>query len=144
MLVFGPSVSAWVGRMTGHQYPGNATAIGYARHGRIVQGAVFTDYSGANIQIHIACDPAHSFYSTFIAAAMDYPFRQLNVRRLTAFVASRNAPSQRLAEHFGGVREGVLTDALDDDDLIVYGLLRCNAQHWLTARFSDKLKQHRS
>jgi RimJ/RimL family protein N-acetyltransferase len=144
MLVFGPHVVTWVAEANGNTYLPGAVGIGYERNGTIVQGVVFTDYSGANIQIHIACDSAHSFYPTFIAAAMDYPFRQLGCRRITAFIASRNLASQRLAEHFGGVREGVLTDALDDDDLIVYGLLRRNAQHWLTARFSDKLKQYRS
>ena len=144
MLVFGPHVVAWVAEANGNTYLPGAVGIGYERNGRIVQGVVFTDYSGANIQIHIACDPAYSFYPTFVAAAMDYPFRQLQCRRVTAFIPCKNVRSRSLAAHFGGVPEGVLMDALDDDDLIVYGLLRRNAQHWLTARFSDRLKQYRS
>jgi len=144
MIVVGPRVVVWVGSMTGHEYPGNATAIGYERNGQIVQGVVFTDYSGANIQGHIACAPGRSFFPTFIAAIMDYPFVQLGCRRVTIFVAGRNVRSRSLVLRLGAVQEGVLADALDDDDLIVYGLLRRNAQHWLTARFSDKLKQYRS
>lgn len=144
MLRVGPDVVTWVGAGTGHNYDSNAVGIGYERGGQIVQGVVFTDYTGANIQIHIARDPAHPFYPAFIAAAMDYPFRQLNCRRVTAFVAAKNLKSQRLAEKFGGVPEGVMLDALDDDDLIVYGLLRRDAQHWLTARYSNKLTQYRS
>jgi len=144
MLAVGTHVVQWVGDATGHVYPPGAVGVGYERGGRVVQGVVFTDYTGANIQIHIARDPSHPFYPAFIAAAMDYPFRQLGCRRLTAFVAAKNIKSQRLAEKFGGVPEGIMLDALDDDDLIVYGLLRRNAQHWLTARYSDKLKQYRS
>ena len=142
MIRVGPEVVAWVGDATGHKYDSTAVGIGYERAGQIAQGVVFTDYSGANIQIHIARSPAHPFYPAFIAAAMDYPFRQLNCRRVTAFVAAKNLLSRRLAEKFGGVREGLMLDALDDDHLIVYGLLRRNAQHWLTARYSDKLKQY--
>ncbi len=144
MLTVGPRVVQWVGDATGHTYPPGAVGIGYERDGRVVQGVVFTDYTGANVQIHIARAPSHPFYPAFIAAAMDYPFRQLGCRRLTAFVAAKNIKSQRLAEKFGGVPEGIMLDALDDDDLIVYGLLRRNAQYWLTARYSDKLKQYRS
>ncbi len=144
MIRVGPEIVAWVGVATGHKYDSTAVGIGYERDGRIVQGVVFTDYTVTNIQIHIARDQEHPFYSAFIAAAMDYPFRQLSCRRVTAFVAAKNLKSQRLAEKFGGTPEGVMLDALDDDDLIVYGLLRRNAQHWLTARYSDKLKQYRS
>jgi RimJ/RimL family protein N-acetyltransferase len=144
MLVLGPGVREWVSRQTGHEYPGNATAIGYERHGQIVQGVVFSDYSGANIQGHLACAPGRSFFPTFVAAMVDYPFNQLGCRRITILVATQNLKSQRIVEHLGAVREGVMTDALDDDDLIVYGLLRRNAQYWLTARFSDKLKKYRS
>lgn len=143
MLVFGPHVVAWVAEANGNTYLPGAVGIGYERNGRIVQGVVFTDYSGANIQGHIACSPGHSFYPTFIAAIFDYPFNQVKVRRITVFVASRNERSRSLVTHLGAVYEGVLTDALDDDDLIVYGLLRRNAQQWLTARFSNKLKQYR-
>jgi RimJ/RimL family protein N-acetyltransferase len=139
-LVFGPEVIEWVGAMTGHPRTDTAVGIGYERRGKIVQGAVFTDYIGPSIQIHIACAEGSSFYPTFVAAVMDYPFRQLGCRRVTAFVAAKNLKSQALAEHFGGLPEGVMLDALDDDDLIVYGLLRRNAQHWLTARFSNRLK----
>ncbi len=144
MLTFGPRVLAWVGGMTGHEYPDSAAAIGYERNGKIVQGVVFTDYSGPNIQIHIACAPGRTFYPTFVAAAMDYPFRQLQCRRVTAFVAGRNERSRSLAMKFGGVQEGIMVDALDDDDLIVYGLTRRRAHQWLTARFSEKLKHYRS
>jgi len=61
MLRVGPDVVAWVGAGTGHNYDSNAVGIGYERGGKIVQGVVFKDYTGANIQIHIAPDPAHPF-----------------------------------------------------------------------------------
>jgi RimJ/RimL family protein N-acetyltransferase len=143
-LVVGSAVVEWVGAMTGHPRTDAAIGIGYERDGKIVQGVIFTDYTGPSIQIHIACAEGSAFFPTFVAAVMDYPFVQLGCRRVTAFVAAKNLKSRILAEHFGGFLEGVMRDALDDDDLIVYGLLRRDAQQWLTARFSDRLKPYRS
>lgn len=59
-----------------------------------------------------------------IEAFFEYPFQQLNARRLWAVVDASNKACQRFLHKLGFVREGVLRDAADDGDRYLYALLR--------------------
>lgn len=98
---------------------GTYRAIGLEQGGRLIGGAVFSNYCGGSISISVAGNPGW-LTRAFLRAAFAYPFRQLCIRRVTAYVASRNVVSQRLTEGVGFVRESVMERGLADDDLIVY------------------------
>ena len=69
---------------------------------------------------------------TFAGRSSVRPFRQisryvfdvLRVRRVSAVVRVSNTKSQRILERLGFVQEGVLRDYFDDENGIIYGLLR--------------------
>lgn len=92
--------------------------------GRTLAAIVYTDYSRYNICMHIAAEGKRWMSKSFLFAAFDYPFRQIEVDRVTAFVASTNAASRRFVEHIGFSNEGRMRKAHHGDDLIVYGMLR--------------------
>jgi RimJ/RimL family protein N-acetyltransferase len=128
--------------MVGHMFnPDLSVGIGWQRDGEIVCGAAFTDYNGININMHIAKLDGETFPPTFIAAIFDYPFNQVGVRRMTGLIPESNAASIAFAERVGGVREGVLRDGARDGNLVIYGLLRSEADRWLTASFARRLKR---
>ena len=138
-LLVGDGVVEWVGKQLFTEYKGGV-GIGFACGGEIVMGAVFNNYTPANIHMHIALKDGVKFSPTFVAAIMDYPFKQLGVRRVTGLIAEDNAASRRFAEGLGARFEGVLQDALPDGNLVVYGLLKEQAKHWLTALYQRRLK----
>lgn len=85
-------------------------------------GVVFTQYSGANVVMATALDKPLT--RGFLRSAFFYPFCQLKVRRVTVLVDVTNHASQRLVEHLGFVREGLLREAAPKEDVIVYGMLK--------------------
>lgn len=141
-LVLGSGVAQWVSEQIGSSTDvHDCEGIGWARGGKIVMGAMFNNYiKGGSIHIHIARLPEARLVPTFVAAIVDYPFNQLGVRRMSAFIAEDNAPSRALAEHLGGRQEAVLQDALPSGNLVLYGLLRKDAEQWLTAAYSQRLR----
>jgi len=66
----------------------------------------------------------------FLRAAFRYPFVQLGCRRVTGYVPAQNLEAQRFDEHLGFRREGLMRHAMEDDDVIVYGLLREEARRF--------------
>lgn len=140
-LVLGQGVVEWVGAVLGNKFNlDTSEGIGWLRGGNIVMGAAFTDYNGANINMHIALVKGERFSPTFVAAIMDYPFNQSGVKRVSGLIDESNEQSRRFAEHLGAVQEGVLRDALPNGNLVVYGLLKAAAQRWLTASYSQRLR----
>jgi RimJ/RimL family protein N-acetyltransferase len=61
---------------------------------------------------------------SYLRAVFRYPFVQLGVRRVSGFVPASNAQAIRFNEHLGFKREGLMREALWDDDVIVFGMLR--------------------
>ena len=113
-------VGKWVQQRIGLPMAGTYRAIGLTwNDGTIIGGAVYSNYCGGGISIAVA-GVTGWLTRRFIRAALAYPFLQLKVRRLTAYVATRNTTSQRLIEGVGFTRESVMERGLVDDDLIVY------------------------
>jgi RimJ/RimL family protein N-acetyltransferase len=99
-------------------------AIGLVDADRIWAAVVYTDYSGFNICMHVASEGKQWMTRGFLFAVFDYPFNQLRVDRVTAFVASRNKASRHFCERIGFQVEGRLREAHHGDDLIAYGMLK--------------------
>ncbi len=140
-LVVGSGVAEWVASVVGGRHDlAQSEGIGYARDGNIVMGAMFSNYNGAQIHMHIALTRGVPMAPTFVAAIMDYPFVQIGVKRVTGMIFEDNEPSCRFAEHLGARKEAVLQDYLPTGNMVIYGLLREDAQKWLTASYAQRLR----
>lgn len=140
MLTIGPHVIQWVGQQLDIPvyYP-LMTGIGWEDGGELTVGAIFYDYTTYNINAHIAMSVGKRLPPTFIAAFLDYPFNQARVRRLTGVVPKSNWQARELAEHFGGVLEGEMKNAVEDGSMMIYGLQRRDAERWLRPVYSRRL-----
>lgn len=101
-------------------------ALGWAddRTGDLVAGVVFNDYTGRNIDMHVAgvgawCRPY------FFGECFRYPFEQLKVRRVTSRTPADNPLALKFVRALGFRQEGCVRAALEGDvDLIILGMLR--------------------
>lgn len=116
---------AWAGRFTaGHSTWGPFTAIGLIDEKEILATVIYNDFYEVGCAIHIAAVPGRRWMTReLLRAAFSYPFVQLGFKRLTGYVPAKNWEAQRLDEHLGFRREGLLRQMLPDDDVICYGML---------------------
>lgn len=139
MLEIGPGIVEWAQEQLRAQYASNAVGIGWRRRGRLIAALVFEGFNGCNIFFHIVKIHGETMPVELIAAMFDYPFRQLGVRRISALISNSNKVSKAFARRLGGRLEGVLEDAVPDGDLCVFGLLRKDAEKWLTEPYRRRL-----
>jgi len=78
----------------------------------VIAAAVYDEYNGQNIFVHLAGKPGRKWLNReFLKWGFDYPFNQLGVKRLTAWVHADNLESVRFVEHIGFRREATLEKA---------------------------------
>ena len=130
MIVSGEVVGRWVCAKAGSKWSEHCRAIGWLSKGELVVGVMYDGYTGASIAMHSRCDDPSRVSRKFYQAIFDYPFNQLQVKRVTALVSSANTHAQRIDEKLGFVQEAVLADYFDDGDGIVYIMRRENCR-WL-------------
>ena len=100
-------------------------AIGLERDGELVAVVVYNFWSDCDIAMHIAAVPGRRWLTRpFLQAAFRYPFVQLGVQRVTGYVPEKNVDALRFDLHLGFVREGLMRNALPDDNVVVLGMLR--------------------
>lgn len=117
-----PHVHSW-----GEWYQG----IGLERDGELIAAVVYNLYSGSDIAMHVAAIPGKRWMTKgYLRAAFSYPFNQLGVRRVSGFVPEKNIEARKFDEHIGFIREGLMRNALPDDNVIVYGMLRSECR-WI-------------
>lgn len=133
MLIFGHDreIAQWCGDQLGIKDFGPCSAIGVARDGKIVAGAVFHQFRFPNIEITFATTTPRWATRETIAAIMAYPFVQLKCRRLTAITEALNQPARAFLSRFGFTQEGYHPHTFAADDAVTYGLLREDAEKWL-------------
>lgn len=107
----------------------DAVALGVVRHGKLLGGAVFdqfTEYQGQrNIVMSAAFDsPAWCTRKT-MRRLYGYPFLQLGCRRMTTITRADNVAARSADERMGFKQEGVIRCYFPGDvDAILYGMLR--------------------
>ena len=107
------------------------TALGLLKDNKLVAGLIYTDYVGTSIDIHIGAHPNKRWMTKeLLIMIFHYPFIQLGVQRITAKIASKNKDARNLAERWGFTQEGAMREAIKDDDLIIYGMLK-NECKWI-------------
>jgi len=113
--------------MLGHANWGEwAQAIGYERNGELLAVVIYNNLADLNISMHVVAKTGRRWcVPEFVSAAFRYPFVQLRLNRVTAYVPSKNEAALKLDKHLGFIEEGRIREALDDgDDLIVLGILK--------------------
>jgi hypothetical protein len=101
-----------VNAMTGVPMSSTAKGIGLERDGEIVAGTLFVDWNGStNIWMHGGKRPGVFLPRSFWRCVFAYPFDEVGVRRVSAWVDSSNMAARRLNEHLGFSYEAVLRDA---------------------------------
>lgn len=107
----------------------DARAIGREVNSELVGVVVWDGFSECDCNMHVASNGAGNWLSReLLVHAFAYPFLQLEYRRVTAPVASRNQAAIRFNQHLGFEIEGVCKDGTPDDDLIIMGMTRANCR----------------
>lgn len=121
---------------------GQFTALGVLDNdGVLLAGVIYNHFTPWNCCMHVGALPGRSWMSReLLFAAFDYPFNQLGMRRVTGLVPKRNKRARKLDEHLGFEYEGNLRNALPDDDLIVYGMLREKCK-WISPAFASRARR---
>lgn len=104
----------------------NLKGIVLKKNGETKAAALFENYNGTNIYVHLAGAPGRRFGNReFLHWGFHYPFVQLGCKRMTAYIEANNADSIRLAEHMGFRREATLAGAgRDGVDAYIYVMFR--------------------
>ena len=101
---------------------------------------VFNFYCHPDIHMHVAAvDGARWMTPQFLAAAFDYPFRQLGCARVSGIVRADNQRSIAFCERLGFRYEGTKRDACEGGvAMIHFGMLR-NECRFLGERYGKRL-----
>ena len=108
------------------KFSGSENTLGVEQDGELIAGVVFEGYTGSSISIHVAALEGRLWLSKeFLFRVFAYPFLQLECNRVTGLVRVDNPKAQKLDEHLGFIREGVMRrGATDGTDYIIYGMLK--------------------
>lgn len=99
-------VAQWVYSQLGTSIPAAYAAFGATRDGvNLCAGAVFTDYTGSNIEVTLVAPGA--FNRTLIAAVCRYAFVQMRVTRLSAKTKRSNKRMRQIMPRMGWKFEGI-------------------------------------
>lgn len=110
----------------------NFSALALLGDRGIIAGVVYSRWSSHDVHVTLAVTGRAT--PAFVFAAFDYPFNQVGLRRVTALARVSNTRSIRLARHLGFTLEGRLRRAADNEDVLVFGLLREECR-WITPAF---------
>jgi len=124
-------VGPWVCARTGGEFsPIGSSTIGLLdEDGTVVAGAVYDNFNGTSICVHLAGEGRNWLNREFLRAGFRYPFDQLKVKKLLGLVPSTNMLARRFDEHCGFQLEAVVTEAAQDGaDLLIYSMRRENCR----------------
>jgi len=104
---------------------GGMKGLGLEKDGELVAGVIYEGFNGHNVFVHIAAEPGGNWITkSFWDYCFFYPFIEMKVSRMTAYVEARNAQSIRFVEHLGFVIEAVLAGAASDGGAVRLYVMR--------------------
>ena len=119
-----------------HGWHGRAHAIGIGLDGEIIAGMALmnVDRQHGNAEIAMAASTPRWASRSTIRKLLEYPFCQLGLRRVTTIIAASNATALKMNRQMGFKQEGIMRFGMGDEDAIIMGLLREEAEKWLQPR----------
>lgn len=127
----GQIVAKWFEEKTKNKTYAPYSAIGFYKE-KLEAAVIFTDYNGANIEIHIYGPKCLTRYT--ISVCLDYVFNQLKCVRLTAKPRRENKYLLKILSKFGLEYEATLKQYYGETrgkDAIVYRLTKEKAKKWI-------------
>lgn len=124
---------------------GQCVAIGIVGDNHApLAGIVYHDYRPEiSVQISMASTSPTWCTRRTLRAALSYPFLQLKVARVTVYTGKSNKKLRSLVERLGFELEGRVRRGFDGQkDLLIYGLLREEAERWIGERHGERLAQY--
>ena len=133
-LVSGKGVVEWIARQTNEFGSfGTDIGIGWQKDGKLVAGVAYAQWNGQNVVCHIASDGSRRWLTReYLWTIFDYPFNQLNVKRITVCVGDGNRDSKRFVRHLGFELEAVHPLAHPTGDLLTFRLWKEQCR-WISA-----------
>lgn len=126
MIVTDERVAEFLGRELGFGVFPPWTAMGIEKDGEIIGGALFNCFEGKDVHVTAA---GKGFGKYFLESVGDYVYNQLGCARMT--IQTEQDSIVKLAERFGGQREGVLRDHFGEGrDAVIVGILK-REYRWL-------------
>jgi len=135
-LLWGESamVAEWVAKripdMDGGDFGKCVTGAVVDENNNILGALVFSEFRGRDIQISVAADSHHWLTKKILRDIFAYPFKFLECARLTAYTSEKNLAFQDMLIRFGFSKEGVMRQAFNSGDALLYGMLR-NECKWI-------------
>ena len=120
------ALCAWVAQRIEGFVPGDAQCISVCSPTEILAVACYNNYyPNRDIEISFASDHPRWATKNSIRELLGYPFKQLNVQRVSARAPKSNKRTRKLMKGIGFVEEGKLRHAgRNNESLFIYGLLR--------------------
>lgn len=124
ILVGGDEVAAFVERQLGIKISEPKTVFGFVSDDkRPLCAVVANDYTGANVELTIVANPG-GITRGVLRHLANYAFGKLGCRRITVRIKSRNKLALKMAERFGFKYEHVAKHFFEDDDAVVFRMLK--------------------
>lgn len=141
-LVFGDdaNIATWVKlRIPVWASPGKFVAIGIVddETNKPLAGVIYNGFREGDCNMSVAADDPRWCSRRVLSVLFQYPFIQLEQRRVTAICARRNRRARKFVERIGFKVEGKLRHAFQKDAAIIYGLLRDECRWLPNGRTSD-------
>ena len=128
-LVFaGESEIAWASERLGNvAWPADTCGLAIYQGERLAAVTLYNVFMGASCSAHIVTDGRRDWANRgMLRGIFAFPFDHLDRRRITLPIAERNVPAQVLALKLGFRFEGRLLNSLEDDNEVIFGMLREN------------------
>lgn len=110
---------------------GEYTALAKVDNTGIVVGVIYNNFTTdssrkiINCEMHVAARPGAKWATReFLFHAFNYPFNEMGCKRVTGLVKEDNTQALKTNYRLGFKKEGVIRKGMDDQDLILLGMLR--------------------
>ncbi len=117
--------------------------LGFERGGDLICVIVIHQYVKPNVTMSVAATSPRWAAKGNIAIIGKWIFEDLGCGRITAIIRKNNKRARRISEGLGFQHEGKLRRAMNDGDIILYGLLKEDHKKWLRKAFNGQEDRNR-
>lgn len=133
----------WAAEKIGQDEFKNCQGLGFANSTGLIAVVVLHDLSPPNVFLSWAATTPRWMTKGAIFAIYNWAYNQLRCERITGLVEKNNKRARKVDEGLGMKLEGVLRKASPTgQDLMIYGLLRKEAEALITRLYTKRTKKN--